>query len=188
MNDHSGRNWVLHVGDCREALRQLPARSVHTVVTSPPFWALRDYGLAPSTWGGDPECDHVWSEPGIRHKGGPQGKGGQRQNRSNVAAQNAAQHHTTGQFCTRCNAWRVCLGLEPDPEMFIDHMTEVFREVWRVLRDDGTVWLNMGDSYASGNSGYRGTHHGDNSGKHAYRTAVECHKQHAPLEGQQELF
>ncbi|WP_072330683.1 MULTISPECIES: site-specific DNA-methyltransferase [unclassified Paenibacillus] len=45
-------------------------------------------------------------------------------------------------------AWRGCLGLEPTPEMFVGHMVLVFREVWRVLRDDGTLWMNFGDSYA----------------------------------------
>ncbi|MGG1637206.1 DNA-methyltransferase [Paenibacillus sp. NRS-1760] len=46
-------------------------------------------------------------------------------------------------------AWRGCLGLEPTPEMFVAHSVLVFREVKRVLRDDGTLWLNYGDSYAS---------------------------------------
>ncbi|WP_425622962.1 DNA-methyltransferase [Brevibacillus borstelensis] len=45
-------------------------------------------------------------------------------------------------------AWNGCLGLEPTPEMFVGHMVLVFREVWRVLRDDGTLWMNFGDSYA----------------------------------------
>jgi DNA modification methylase len=50
-------------------------------------------------------------------------------------------------------AWSGCLGLEPTPEMFVAHSVLVFREVWRVLRDDGTLWLNYGDAYAS--SGYK---------------------------------
>jgi DNA modification methylase len=47
------------------------------------------------------------------------------------------------------------LGLEPTPELYVEHMVEIFREVNRVLRDDGTLWLNLGDSYAGGgrNSG-----------------------------------
>lgn len=44
--------------------------------------------------------------------------------------------------------WTGCLGLEPTPEMFVAHMVKVFREVWRLLRKDGTLWLNFGDSYA----------------------------------------
>ncbi|ATF16597.1 site-specific DNA-methyltransferase [Brevibacillus brevis X23] len=47
-------------------------------------------------------------------------------------------------------AWTGCLGLELTPDMFVAHMVLVFREVWRVLRDDGTLWMNFGDSYATG--------------------------------------
>jgi DNA modification methylase len=77
----------IHVGDCRQVLATLPAASVQCVVTSPPYWGLRDYG---------------------------------------VAAQ---------------------IGLEPTMEFYLERMVEVFREVRRVLRDDGTAWINLGDSY-----------------------------------------
>src|SRR4029453_18525419 len=83
----------LHHGDCRAILPTLAADSAHCVVTSPPYWGLRDYG-----------CE--------------------------------------GQ-----------LGLEPTPEAYVANMVAVFREVRRVLRADGTLWLNMGDSYASGEVG-----------------------------------
>jgi DNA modification methylase len=76
-------------GDCRDGMRTLPEASVQMCVTSPPYWGLRDYGVA-------------------------------------------------GQ-----------LGLESTPEAYVAAMVEVFREVWRVLKDDGTLWLNLGDSYAS---------------------------------------
>jgi DNA modification methylase len=79
--------------DVLDGLRTLPDESVHCVVTSPPYWSLRDYS-------------------------------------------------TDGQ-----------LGLEPDPETYVARMVEVFREVRRVLRRDGTCWLNIGDSYASGEIG-----------------------------------
>ncbi|MBC8395049.1 MAG: site-specific DNA-methyltransferase, partial [Deltaproteobacteria bacterium] len=57
-------------------------------------------------------------------------------------------------FCQLCGAWRGCLGLEPTPEFFIQHMVQVFREIRRVLRSDGTLWLNLGDSYAGGGRGF----------------------------------
>jgi DNA modification methylase len=47
---------------------------------------------------------------------------------------------------------KVCLGLEEDPIHYIGHLVQIFREVRRVLRDDGTLWLNLGDTYASKNS------------------------------------
>ena len=56
---------------------------------------------------------------------------------------------TQGSFCS-CGAWRGALGLEPTIDLYVAHMVEIFREVRRVLKDDGTLWLNLGDSYATG--------------------------------------
>ena len=85
-------NYTL-IGDVREKLKELPDKSIQMCVTSPPYYALRDYG----------ESDQ--------------------------------------------------LGLEKTPEEFVENMVEVFAEVHRVLRDDGTLWLNLGDSYNSGGAG-----------------------------------
>lgn len=82
------REFTVHHGDCLDVLRDMPDASVQTCVTSPPYWGLRDYGVA-------------------------------------------------GQ-----------LGLEDTPEQYVERLVDVFREVRRVLRDDGTLWLNIGDSYA----------------------------------------
>lgn len=86
-------------GDCREVLRTLPDESVHCVVTSPPYWGLRDYGV----------------ENGI--------------------------------------------GLEATLAEHIDALVTTFREVRRVLRADGTLWVNYGDAYSSA-----GTRQGDVGG------------------------
>ena len=80
----------IKIGNCLDVLKKMPAKSIHTCVTSPPYWGLRDYG-------------------------------------------------NDGQ-----------LGLEKTPKEFVDNLVKVFREVKRVLRDDGTLWLNLGDSYSSG--------------------------------------
>lgn len=82
-------------GDALQALRLLPSDSVQCVVTSPPYWGLRDYGIE-------------------------------------------------GQ-----------IGLETTLPQFINHLVGIFNEVKRVLREDGTLWLNIGDGYTSGNRGYR---------------------------------
>ena len=88
------REWLnrTHVGDCRELLKEMAAAGVRvqTCVTSPPYFGLRDYGVA-------------------------------------------------GQ-----------IGLEHTPAEYVERMVEVFRAVKDVLADDGTVWLNLGDSYSSG--------------------------------------
>ncbi len=81
----------IYAGDCLDSLKKLEDQSVHTCITSPPYFALRDYGVE-------------------------------------------------GQ-----------LGLEETPKEFVDNLINVFKEVKRVLRDDGTVWLNIGDSYGAQN-------------------------------------
>ncbi len=127
-------------GDCRDVLATLPDASVHCVVTSPPYFGLRDYGTA--SWeGGDAECDHrVWSH--VAGKPTPGGRGG------SMPAQEVVQRDT----CRKCGARRIDaqIGLEPTPDAYIATLVAVFREVQRVLRDDGTCWVNMGDSYSSG--------------------------------------
>jgi DNA modification methylase len=140
--DHAG--VTIYHGDARAVLSGLPAGSVNCCVTSPPYWGLRDYGTDGLVWGGDPEHGHVFGET-IRgsNRGGSGGAG------KNGRGEGYARDVERGQVC-ECGAWFGSLGLEPGPEMFVVHLVSIFREVWRVLRDDGTLWLNIGDSYATG--------------------------------------
>src|SRR6185312_4322994 len=148
-------------GDCRDVLRSLPAVSVQACVTSPPYYALRDYSVPPSIWGGDPSCEHEWGDDAVVVKGGPPSSKSTLLGNGHIGG-NPKQHEisrtqSNGAYCQHCNAWRGCLGLEPSPDLFVEHLVEVFREVWRVLRDDGVLWCNIGDSYmASGGSGAGG--------------------------------
>jgi hypothetical protein len=82
-------SYELHQGSALEVLRGADDRQFRCCVTSPPYWALRDYGV-------------------------------------------------DGQ-----------IGLEETPEEYVEKLVQVFREVRRVLTDDGTLWLNLGDSYAT---------------------------------------
>jgi DNA modification methylase len=130
-------------GDCRAILPTLPSESVHCVVTSPPYWGLRDYGTA--TWeGGDPNCDHSPERRGSRFATPVSAK-----QVSNTGSGSAAR------FDCDCGARRIDaqLGLEGSLSEYIEAMRGVFREVWRVLRADGTLWLNMGDCYAAAQNG-----------------------------------
>jgi DNA modification methylase len=139
------------IGDCRDRMKELPDNSVHCCVSSPPYWGLRDYGIPPSIWGGDAACAHLWGAELRRHKGGPHGDGVLRDGgRAVVGAQAAVKDIRAGAFCQHCGAWCGCLGLEPTPELFVAHLVEVFAEVHRVLRPEGTVWMNLGDSYYTG--------------------------------------
>jgi DNA modification methylase len=142
------------VGHVLARLADLPNESVHCVVTSPPYYSLRSYGTAPQVWGGDPNCPHEWG-PAISQRALLYAGKHTEPLNNGWSGNNAAREKIDvqqGAFC-HCGAWRGDLGLEPTPELFIQHLVEVFREVRRVLRKDGTLWLNIGDSYAAGHGG-----------------------------------
>ncbi|WP_077272667.1 DNA-methyltransferase [Acidithiobacillus caldus] len=168
-----------HTGHVIDMLRGLPENSVQTVVTSPPYFGLRDYGLEPVVWEpvvyapmpglagirvpewADPDrwaaCDHEWDEWVEDHDVREMAIAGKTRTTDRSYGGDASrrfdgnhQKHRHGQFCRRCGAWRGCLGLEPSVDLYIGHLVQVFREVRRVLRPDGTLWLNLGDSYAGG--------------------------------------
>jgi DNA modification methylase len=137
----------IHIGDCLEVLRTLPAGSVQTCITSPPYWGLRDYGTA--AWvGGDPGCDHEVGRKNSDHQAdvGPKDSSG---NAFRNSGKYIGQGARSDGSCPKCGAKRSDsqIGLEKTPEDHIAVMVEVFREVRRVLRDDGTLWMNYGDAY-----------------------------------------
>ena len=124
-------------GDGRTVLSSWLSESVNYCVTSPPYWRLRDYGTA--SWdGGDDGCDH---EPPDEAGNTSKPSSGQRQHAGRFS----------GPTCWKCGAIRIDaqIGLESTPEEYVETMVGVFREVRRVLKDDGTLWLNLGSSYAS---------------------------------------
>lgn len=141
-------------GDAITKLRELPAEHVHCCVTSPPYWALRDYGTA--TWeGGDPACVHAVRTSETLEK---QVRSSRLQDGKKTVGH---QQEGYRQICHRCGARRrdQQLGLEatldclgwatgtPCGECYLCHMVQVFSEVKRVLRRDGTLWLNIGSCY-----------------------------------------
>lgn len=140
-------------GDCLDLLRQMPDESVNCCITSPPYWGLRDYGTA--QWqGGDPECSHK--------RDSKQSELTQTWHRN---LEGAVGDGIYKHKCKRCGAERKDrqIGLELTPESYVQKMVDVFREVKRVLRDDGTLWLNIGDSY-NGSGGNHQPHHKNETG------------------------
>lgn len=150
-------DWLtVHQGDCRDVMAGMEPESVQAVVTSPPYWGLRDYGIPPTIWGGDAAHDHEWGEPVVDHATNHTDKRRWQHTRNGrdevfPPDKRVAWRRTDvvqGAYC-ECGAWAGALGLEPTPGEFVEHVVELFREVRRVLRQDGTVWLNLGDSYAA---------------------------------------
>lgn len=140
---------TLYAGDVLDVLACLPSGSVQCCVTSPPYFALRDYGTA--QWeGGDAECDHIKST--ARQDGNRQGVDGFAGSASGNGSMGYLYYTGT---CGKCGAVRIDqqIGLEATVDAYIAKMVAVFREVRRVLRNDGTCWINIGDSYAGSGKG-----------------------------------
>lgn len=138
------------VGDCLDSLKELPDESVQVCVTSPPYYNLRDYGTA--NWeGGDPDCDHL-GPPKQTQAGFNERYFNREAKDSNKQAELRVPYVGT---CGKCGAKRVDkqIGLEESLGEYIQSLVNVFREVKRVLRPDGTLWLNLGDSYAGSGKG-----------------------------------
>ncbi|MFF8590022.1 DNA-methyltransferase [Streptomyces sp. NPDC015220] len=117
---------TLWLGDALETLQQMPDGSVNCVVTSPPYYSLRDYGTA--VWvDADPDCEHQMGDK-------------------------------LDYVCVRCGGVKKDrqYGLESSPAKYVETMRALFAEARRVLADDGTLWLNLGDSYASTTKGSGG--------------------------------
>lgn len=129
----------IEFGDCCETMRRWASEGIkaQTCVTSPPYYGLRDYGTG--KWvGGDENCSH---------------KRDSKYSDKTITG-HANKDLTVGDaiyksVCPKCGAIRKDeqLGLEETPEEYIKSMVKVFRCVWDVLEDDGTLWVNIGDSY-----------------------------------------
>jgi site-specific DNA-methyltransferase (cytosine-N4-specific) len=141
-------NSIIH-GHVLDVLRSMPDESVNCCVTSPPYWGLRDYGISPQIWDGDPNCNHDWGAELIGFKNSSKGNVGSTTASSPSHDQNA-RFDSKHQWCHKCGAWLGSFGLEPTPDLYVQHAVQIFREVKRVLRNDGTLWLNLGDTYATG--------------------------------------
>lgn len=140
----------LYQGDCRR-MNELPDESIQCAVTSPPYWGLRKYeGNQDLIWGGDKDCEHEWGSELVSDTRHPDFKNWEHKAEKGVP--NLAPHIkvSQGNFCSLCGAWKGAFGLEPTPELYVQHTVEIMREIWRVLRKDGVVFWDIGDSYASG--------------------------------------
>lgn len=181
----------------------LPDNSVQMCVTSPPYWGLRAYsGEQEVVWEpserrpADPficiEEGHVWGDPikvnATNHTDSKRwnhtrnGRDELQPPEKRVAWLRTEVDQ--GNVCQRCGAWRGAFGLEPTYGMYVEHMVIVLREIRRVLRPDGVLFLNIGDCYATGGgkvglhpgggtqgerwSGHRGQHKDGNSGMQDY--------------------
>ena len=134
-------------GNTLTVLQTLPPEIVNCCVTSPPYWGLRDYGIEPVIWDGNKDCKHnfITKERSLH--------GGNTKSKIPELSGQETDWVIKDGFCLKCGAWRGSLGLEPTFELYIKHLCDIFDQVKRVLRKDGTCFVNLGDSYGgSGNA------------------------------------
>lgn len=144
------QNCKTHTGHNIDILKTFPDKCIDCIITSPPYFQLRDYGTEHQIWGGDENCEHEFeSIENVIHSGSTKSKIANGQNQ-------ITSMKSTSAFCSKCSAWKGELGLEPTFQLYIEHLIMVFRECKRVLKDEGTMWVNLGDSYSgSGNDSYK---------------------------------
>lgn len=148
---------IIHNMDIRDGLLLLDDKSIDMSITSPPYWGLRDYGEdTVSIWDGDSICEHEWDEY-IRDSNKYD-----RKPTTGTSGKQAIKDSTNYSFipdrtqgiCHKCGAWRGQLGLEPTPDLYIKHLCDIYDGIKRVLKDTGTAWVNLGDTYSqSGGAG-----------------------------------
>lgn len=143
-------------GNVKDLLKKIPDNSLDTVITSPPYFGLRDYGTFASVWDGENDCEHEWIDIKRVSSGGK----GYKQDTSK-----GSWFSRTIQYCSKCGAYNGELGLEPffgDKVIevngkrivfkgFISHFCDILDGVKRVLKPTGSCFLNIGDSYYTEN-------------------------------------
>ena len=166
-------------GDCKKTLSAFLPKSARTCVTSPPYYGLRDYGTA--TWiGGDPNCNHR-RDSKVKAENCNTGH----KNHDEMYGVGDAIYKTV---CPKCGAIRQDsqIGLEETPEEYIESLVSVFRGVRDVLTDDGTLWVNLGDSYYNYRPGKGQSYPKQTVSKTKQDLPDECNKRGNKLDGLKE--
>ena len=136
------------------SMPEVDDNSVDCIMTSPPYWGLRDYGKgANQIWGGDNDCYHNWEIIDILRKAT---SGDLPSPKSIIAGKRTNAENRPGkpsEFCQFCHAWHGQLGLEPTLEMYLEHLLIITAECKRILKPTGVMYWNHGDSYHGGGRG-----------------------------------
>ena len=146
----------IHQGDSLVVLKTFPDNSVDCVVTSPPYWGLRDYQLPSIIWDNHNDCKHSWN---LENKKDPMDRNGYgihdapKDRKGVIHAKKWEMEGFVSGFCTKCNAWSGQLGLEPTFDLYLTHLLQIFDEIKRILKKEGTCFINLGDSYSGSGNG-----------------------------------
>jgi len=164
----------IYCEDCRETITRMDDNSIDCLVTSPPYWALRDYGDdAITIWDNVNGCLHEWGD-NVAAAGDIRFRGENSEVGANKSFGKDYKPHNS-MFCKKCNAWRGSLGLEPDFNLYIRHLCDIFDLFLPKLKKTGTVWVNLGDTYST-QSGAVGTKWNNQPKYLAVRKSTDFHQ------------
>ena len=132
----------IYQGDCLDVMRTWPDELVDCCITSPPYWGLRNYGDNRVIWNGKKDCVHEWIEyevPGI--------SGGTNSSKVKVKGKENFQITPPGTVgeCEKCGAMFCELGREPTPELYVQHLCDIFDGIRPKLAEWGSMYINLGD-------------------------------------------
>lgn len=136
-------------GHVLDVLKQIPDDTIDCVITSPPYWSLRDYKTDGVIWDGDSDCAHEWEKEvtmhdNLRYRAGANSSVG-----NNTNPEIYTNKLINNVFCIKCNAWKGSLGLETTFDIYLSHLLSIFAQVKRVLKKTGTCFVNLGDTYSA---------------------------------------
>ena len=139
-------------GDCLEILKSFPDEFVDCVVTSPPYWGLRDYGEETKMiWGGDKNCEHEWNYKQFKQHSG---RGDAQKSGKYSEQEPISDKELNDGFCFKCGAWYGQLGLEPTLDLYLEHLLQITTELKRILKPSGVMFWDHGDSYGGSCGGW----------------------------------
>ena len=143
---HSSKHCQIYQGNSVAVLRDhIAPASIDMAICSPPYWGLRFYGTEPKIWDAAPNCEHEFqARVFLLHSG----RGDSQKSAKYSEQESIPDRELSDATCVKCGAWRGELGLEPNIDMFIEHLVEIFDAVKTALKPTGTLWVNLGDTYA----------------------------------------
>lgn len=138
-------NTIYHES-CLDTLKRMSDNSIDCVITSPPYWNLRRYeGVPDVIWDAKKGCVHDFATTSLKMHNGR----GDAQKKAKYSEQNHPDIQVNYAFCNKCNAWKGQLGLEPTFDLYLSHLWHIMDEIRRVLKPEGTCWINLGDTYGT---------------------------------------
>ncbi len=137
----------IEIGDCRDIIKKYTDNFFSCLVTSPPYYRMRDYHTTPLIYGSKKDCNHQWVEKIHKCEGGTATESTTVGANMNDEENNRGGEGVKYWLCSQCSAFKGELGWEETPEMFCRDLIEVFETIRPKIKENGSIWVNLGDKW-----------------------------------------